>query len=218
MPAIGLALGLPFTRRSGGGGGFAGPSTTFSVTSALRGFDFAWNESNPEWLIYASLTNDYSGAVKIATSTGQASSVATIDDSDNSPVVLGGLITGNKYYFWLVPGDGSGNPSGTESSSETARSFASIDNGQTLAFRVPRDLGTGTDAGGTSTFGSVLFGSSLPTIGIRITFGSIYADTDGTGYWEDIVTSDEVTMSSIDFMFSVSNFSGSTFTFWNTEP
>jgi hypothetical protein len=217
MPAKGLAKALPFIR-SGGGGGFAGPSTTFSVTSALRGFDFAWNESNPEWLIYASLTNDYSGAVKIATSTGQASSVATIDDSDNSPVVLGGLVTGNKYYFWLVTGDGSGNPSGTESSSETARSFASIDNGQTLAFRVPRDLGAATNAGGTSTFVQVLFGSVIPPIGVRLTYNGIAADTDGAGYWEDIVTSDDQTNQPIDYSFSVSNFSGSTFTFWNTEP
>lgn len=218
MPSLALALGLPFAHPSVGGGGFIGPSVTFAVIPSIREFQFTWEEVATEWLIYASLTDDYSGAVKIATATGQTVSVATLDDSDNSPVVLGGLVTGNKYYFWLVPGDGVGSPQGIESASEAARSFAGINNGQNLAFRVPRDLGTGTNAGGTSTFVAVLFGSITPPLGVRIIYGSIDADTDGAGYWEDIVTSDDRTNEPIDYSFSVLNLSGATFTFWNTEP
>lgn len=204
-----------------------GPLT---VEAGDQSLTFSWPAADvepDEWIIWFNVTNNYSTAIKLyagGTITGAETSktIASTNDADITPLSAGTIITGTKYYFWLTKGDGSGNAVGPPAFVKTGRAFITLGSGAANGkdMRVPYDLGTPNASGGSVVLQDLLFGSALPSSNTFVQESSpvVTYEYFPTFGWFNSTTLDPADNVLISGVFYVQQDSGSTFTFWNTEP
>jgi len=148
-----------------------------------------------DYKFYRSLSNDFGGAVLVSNPPS-----ADIGFTDTPP-------EGERYYYWVTADTVSGETG--PSASAYARPYVVL----TALGSVTLDAPSGS-----WTFGTILFGSTTPPVGINILYNGTLYSSLGDGTWENTDTFEMATNDPISGSFEVSNSSGSSFTFWNTEP
>ena len=188
------------------GGGVVAPSapetpTGFTATAGDQEIELTWDaqpEADAFEIHYG--TTDVIGAASVLTTTATGTGF-TFDSTDSIQV-------GEKYYFWIKARIGLGDSS--FSSGVTARSYVTVANSGSVALQVPSP--------GAINLNDLLFrsGGTVP-MGINISWGSELFSAAGDGTWEDDINGGPANPS-ITGAFTVTNNTGSAFTFWDTEP
>lgn len=142
-------------------------------------------------------TTDVIGAASVLTTSATGTGF-TFDSTDSIQV-------GEKYYFWISAINGEGS---AFSSSVTARSYVTVANSETVNVTTPS---------GSWTIATVLFSAAPVGVGMQIQANSTSYDFDGAD-WIDLNTFSTGNGDVISGAFAAVNNSGSSFTFWNTEP
>lgn len=207
MPALALSLGLPF--RSTGGAAAAPPGppgdpTGFTATAGNQLITLTWDAlpGADTFEIYSSITNIFGTATQLtdtATGTGFVHNTAA------------GIQPGEKYYYWIraINGEGKSAWSDGSTSSVTARSYVTLANSANRNLTVP--------SSDSWTLETILFGSvAVPDLINILEDGVEYVSISGG--WLDVNTESPAVGVPVVGTFNVSNFSGSSFTFWNQEP
>lgn len=202
MPALALSLGLPFGRRSSGGAvpGPPGDPTGFTATAGNQLITLTWDalpEADTFEILYG-LTNFWGSSNSLAA--GLTGTSFTFDSGES-------IQAGEKYYFWIQATNGEGTSGYV--GPITARSYVAIPDAGSANLTTPA---------GTWTLGTLFFGSVVLPAGCVVDYGGNQYAPDGSNNWEDINTADPSSGVSISGAFSFINNTGSTVTFWNTEP
>lgn len=181
------------------GGGDAAPLVPQNLTAVAGNQTVELlNDEFPgalDYKFYRSLTDDFSSAVLVSDPP-----ISVTGFTDTPP-------PGERYYYWVTADTVSGETGPSDSA--YARAYV------TLAIFSGAMLNTPS---GSWTFGTVLFGSTIPPVGINIIYLGAFYSSIGDGNWENADTSEIVTNEPISGSFEVSNSGSSAFTFWNTEP
>lgn len=202
MPALGLALGLPF-RSTGGGGGTVGPPsdpTGFTATAGNQLITLTW-DSQPAadtFEIVYSLENTLLTAVSLAA--GITGTSFTFDSGES-------IQAGEKYYFWIQATNGAGTSG--YAGSVTARSYVTV--------TPPAASVNLTTPTGSWTIGTIIFSQTTLPSGLTINYSSVIREYDGTG-WLNLDTFEYEDGVSVSGAFTLTKASGAAFTFWDTEP
>lgn len=187
-----------------GGGGVAAPEIpgSFAATPGDRQITLSW-ESQPAadtFTIRYGLVDDYNSAGLL---TDAATGTNFVFDSGES------IQAGEKFYFWIVAVNGAG--SSAESGSITGRAYVTLANSASANLTTPA---------GSWILSTLFFrtGGNLP-VGCNVTFNgsSEVGTTNGDGTWEDGINGGAFDPS-ISGAFTFDNNSGSSLTFWDTEP
>ena len=201
MPALGLALGLPFRTMGGGSSAPTEPAApgNFQAVAGNQVVNLSWNASAGAdgYALYANATDTF------GTATLLASGITDLSVVDNSGQV------GERRYYWIVASNevGDSNPS----TSAYARPYVTLANSTSTNLTTPTGSWTLSTlffrSGGVLPTGCYVFFNAGADIGISI----------GGGIWEDGINGGEFDPS-ISGAFNFENLSGVTVTFWNTEP
>jgi len=201
MPALALSLGLPY-RSTGGAAAPVPPGTPtgFTATAAESAIELSW-DAQPEadtFEILFSLENNIGTAASLAA--GVTGTTFTHDSGESIQV-------GEKYYYWIKAVNAAGESD--YSASVTARSYVTLANSAYRNLTVPFS--------GSWTLETILFGSvAVPDLIYILEDGVEYVSISGG--WLDVNTESPAVGVPVVGTFNVSNFSGSSFTFWNQEP
>lgn len=173
--------------------------TGFTATAQESAVLLSW-DAQPEadtFEIYFGTTNVFGSASLL---TAAATGTSFTHNVGN------GIQPGQKYFYWVraVNTDGES----AWSSSITARSFVTV---------APSGSASLTTPTGSWTWGSILFSTTSPPDDFQMTLGSVSAVFSG-GSWYDLDTFSDVTADPFSGAFTAFNLSGTSFTFWNTEP
>lgn len=148
--------------------------------------------------ILYSTSNTFATAVSLAA--GITGTSFTHDSGESIQV-------GEKYYYWIQATNGVGTSG--YAGSVTARSFVTLANFANRNLTVP--------SSGSWTLETILFGSTpVPDLINILADGVEYISISGG--WLDVNTESPAVGVPVVGTFNVSNFSGSSFTFWNQEP
>jgi len=175
--------------------------TSFDAAAGNQEITLTWDaqpEADNFEIYYATLDNFGIAAVLTSVATGTGFTY----DSD------AGIQSGEKYYFWVCAINGAG--ASAFSSSVTARSYVTLANSGSVTLQVPSP--------GLMDLNDLLFrtGGTFPT-GINVYWVSELYYTTGAGTWEDGINGGVVNPA-IFGGFTVENTTGSSITFWDTEP
>lgn len=193
-----MLLGCGSSGAGGAGGEAPGIPSGFAATAQESAILLSWDNqpSADTFEIRYNLVNDLNTATLLTTSaTGTSHLVDT-------------LVVGEKYFFWIFSVNAFGESD--FSSSVTARSYVMVANSGSVALQVPSP--------GAINLNDLLFrsGGTVP-MGINISWGSELFSAAGDGTWEDDINGGPANPS-ITGAFTVTNNTGSAFTFWDTEP
>ena len=184
----------------GTGGVAPGSPTGFAATAAESAIELSW-DALPEadtFEILFSLENNIGTAASLAA--GVTGTTFTHDSGESIQV-------GEKYYYWIKAVNAAGESD--YSVSVTARSFVTLANSANINLTVP--------SSGSWTLETILFGSTpVPDLIYILEDGVEYVSIGGG--WLDVNTESPAVGVPVVGTFNVSNFSGSSFTFWNQEP
>lgn len=207
MPALGLSLGLPFGRISAAGGDLT--PQNIQATSEELNIHFTWDaDANLGYLLYFNLVNDFGTANYFAT---PAAGSTSFDASTPTNTSFGSIpIAGSKYYYWLVGSDGGAGPVTGPSNVASGRGFVTLTNGASATLYVPN--------GAVMDLNDLIFrsGGNIP-VACNILYGADVYSSAGDGTWEDAINGGFVNPP-ISGSFIFENFTGSSLTFWDTEP
>jgi hypothetical protein len=181
-------------------GGSSGPTVPQNLTATAGDRQVALvHDAFPgatDYKYYRNTINDFATATLIS---DPPETVPSYDDIQGNP--------GELYYYWAVAVTAGGDTG--PSAPATARAWVVLANLSSISLTAPA---------GTWTFGTILFGSTTPPVGINILYGGTLYSSLGDGTWENTDTFEMATNDPISGSFEVSNSGASAFTFWNTEP
>jgi hypothetical protein len=174
------------------------------VATAFAGYvTLTWDASEgaTEYKIFRSTGTSFAGATEVTESP---------TSNTNRTINFGDAQLGERYYFWIVASNASGDSD--ESSMVYARPYVEISNGSSKTLTVPS---------ASSTLANLTFGTntSFPTLCyITANGGALEVMSDGSGYWTDLSGDPVDQGQSVSGTFTFANSSGSTVTFWDSEP
>jgi len=190
---------------SGGAGGAQAPATPtgFTATAGNQQTTLSW-DAQPEadsFTIFYGLTDVLGSATEL---TDAATGTTFVHDAGES------IVVGERYYYWIQAVNNVGASSFT-TPGVAARSFVTLANGANINLVTP----TGSWILRTLFFGT---GGNLPLDCLVYWDGVLQGGLSlGDGTWEDSINGG-IFDPAISGAFNFENQSGSSVTFWDTEP
>ncbi len=191
------------------GGGPAAPQNV-QATSQDRNIHLTWDaDANLGYAVKISLEDNFASAQDIDLNILSGSTSYDVDTTDNTPANSPlPLATGTRAYFWVCGTDGAGNPITDPSTSAAGRAFVTLADTAVATLYVPD--------GATINLGDLFFGNTPVPVNMFILAPDLYF-TNAEDNWVDGF-SDPANAIPISGSFELTNSSGGTFTFWDSEP